>query len=59
MMQSVKTPLVGWNKIYLSLRTKSVVLRSSAEPKFRVMAHGVCDLLWLRILSRSRNRDMI
>ena len=36
----------------MSWRSKkqSVVARSSAEAEFRSMAHGVCELLWLRTM---------
>lgn len=27
-----------------------VVVRSSVEAKFRVVAHGICELLWLKKL---------
>lgn len=27
-----------------------MVARSSAETEFRAMAHGICDLLWLKII---------
>ena len=30
--------------------TKSVVARSSAKVEFRVMAQGVCELLWMKII---------
>lgn len=31
-------------------KKQAVVARSSAEAEFRAMAHGVCELLWLRAL---------
>ncbi|XP_042511682.1 uncharacterized mitochondrial protein AtMg00810-like [Macadamia integrifolia] len=34
--------LVTWHS-----KKQSVVARSSAEAKFRAMAHGICELLWL------------
>ncbi|BBH03624.1 hypothetical protein Prudu_014548 [Prunus dulcis] len=33
-------------------KKQTVVARSSAEAEFRAMAHGVCELLWLKILFR-------
>lgn len=32
-------------------KKQSVVARSSAEAKFRSMAHGVCEALWLKMLT--------
>ena len=32
------------------VKKQSVVARSTAEAEFRAMAHGVCELLWLKIL---------
>ncbi|XP_073219751.1 uncharacterized protein [Cicer arietinum] len=37
--------LVTWNS-----KKQSVVARSSAEAEFRAMAHGICELLWLKII---------
>jgi len=31
-------------------KKQNVVARSSAEVKFRAMAHSVCELLWLQII---------
>jgi hypothetical protein len=34
-----------------------VVARSSAEAEFRAMAHGVCEILWLKILLKELGFD--
>ena len=31
-------------------KKQSVVARSSAEAEFRAMAHGICELLWIKII---------
>ena len=31
-------------------KKQAVVARSSAEAEFRAMAHGICELLWLKII---------
>lgn len=31
-------------------RNKNVTTRSSAEAEYKGMVHGICELLWLRIL---------
>ncbi|XP_061989783.1 secreted RxLR effector protein 161-like [Rosa rugosa] len=43
---------VGWNLVTWKSKKQKVVARSSAEAKYRGMAHGVCELLWLRNLLR-------
>ncbi|PON91192.1 hypothetical protein TorRG33x02_130080 [Trema orientale] len=37
--------LVTWKS-----KKQSVVSRSSAEAKFRVVAQGICELLWLKMM---------
>ncbi len=37
--------LVTWRS-----KKQNVVARSSAEAKFRAMAHGICELLWMKII---------
>ena len=39
--------LVTWKS-----KKQKVVARSSIEPEFRGMAHGVCELLWIRNILR-------
>jgi hypothetical protein len=34
-----------------------MVARSSAEAEFRAMAHGICELLWLKILLKELGYD--
>jgi hypothetical protein len=41
---------VGGNLVTWRSKKQSVVARSTAEAEFRSMAHGVCEVLWLRIL---------
>ena len=36
---------------------ESVVARSSAEAEFRAMAHGICEILWMKILLRELGYD--
>ncbi|CAL2268192.1 unnamed protein product [Prunus armeniaca] len=43
---------VGGNLVTWRSKKQSIVARSSAEAEFRAMAHGVCELLWLKILFR-------
>lgn len=33
-------------------KTQNVVARSSAEAEFISMAHGICELLWLKTLMK-------
>jgi len=42
----------SWAEICWTWRCtkQNVVARSSAKAEFRVMAHGVCELLWLKII---------
>ncbi|PRQ31135.1 putative RNA-directed DNA polymerase [Rosa chinensis] len=44
--------LVGGNLVSWRSKKQKVVARSSAEAEYRGMAHGVCELLWLRNLLR-------
>uniref|UniRef100_A0A2N9IIQ2 Protein kinase domain-containing protein n=1 Tax=Fagus sylvatica TaxID=28930 RepID=A0A2N9IIQ2_FAGSY len=41
---------VGGNLVTWRSKKQNVVARSSAEAEYRAMLHGVCELLWLRIL---------
>jgi hypothetical protein len=41
---------VGGNLVTWRSKKQSVVARSSAKAEFRVMAQGVCETLWLKIL---------
>jgi hypothetical protein len=39
----------GGNLITWRNKKQSVITRSNAEEGFRVMTHGVCKILWLKI----------
>lgn len=39
--------LVGGNLVTWKSKKQSVVTRSNAEAKYRSMAHGVCEMIWL------------
>nr|KYP51611.1 Copia protein [Cajanus cajan] len=41
---------LGGNLVTWKSKKQSVVARSSAEAKFRAMAQGICELLWLKII---------
>ena len=41
---------VGGNLVTWSSKKQSVVARSSAEAEYRVIALGICELLWLKRL---------
>ena len=41
---------IGGNLVTWRSKKQNVVARSSAEVEYRAMSHGVCELLWLRIL---------
>ena len=41
---------LGRNLIYWRSKKQGVVTRSSVEAEFRVMALGVCELLWVKII---------
>lgn len=43
---------VGGNLVTWRSKKQSVVARSSAEAEFRSMAHGICEVLWLKIILR-------
>lgn len=42
--------LVGGNLVTWRSKKQSLVARSSVEEEYRSMAHGVCEVLWLRTL---------
>jgi hypothetical protein len=48
---------VGGNLVTWRSKKQSVVVKSNAEAKFRAMAHGVCETLWLRILLKELGFD--
>lgn len=41
---------LGGNIVTWKNKKKSVVARSSVEVEFKAMVHGVCQLLWLKII---------
>jgi len=41
---------LGGNLVTWRSKKQNVVARSSAETEFRVMAQGVCELLWMKII---------
>ena len=41
---------VGGNIVTWRSKKQNVVARSTAEAEFRAMAHGVCEVLWLKII---------
>jgi len=41
---------IGGNQVTWESKKQSVVARSTAEAKYRAMAQGVCELLWLKKL---------
>ena len=41
---------IGGNLVTWRSKKQTVVARSSTESEFRAMAHGVCELLWLKII---------
>ena len=41
---------IGGNLVTWRSKRQTVVARSSTESEFRAMAHGVCELLWLKII---------
>ena len=41
---------LGRNLVTWRSKKQNVVARSTAEAEFRVMAQGVCELLWLKII---------
>ena len=42
--------LPGGNLVTWRSKKQSVVSRSSAEAEFRLMALGICELLWMKII---------
>lgn len=41
---------LGGNLVTWRSKKQNVVARSSAEAEFRVMAQGVCELLWMKFI---------
>ena len=41
---------LGGNLVTWRSKKQTVVARSSTESEFRAMAHGVCELLWMKII---------
>ena len=41
---------VGGNLVTWQSKKQSVVARSSAKAEFRVVAHGICEVLWIKQL---------
>ncbi|CAA6668981.1 unnamed protein product [Spirodela intermedia] len=41
---------MGGNLVTWRSKKQNVVARSTAEAKFRALAHGICELLWVKIL---------
>uniref|UniRef100_A0A2N9GKU7 Uncharacterized protein n=1 Tax=Fagus sylvatica TaxID=28930 RepID=A0A2N9GKU7_FAGSY len=41
---------VGGNLVTWRSKKQSVVARSSAKAEFRAMAHGICEMLWLKAM---------
>ena len=41
---------VGGNLVTWRSKKQNVVARSSAEAEFRAMAHGICEIMWIRRL---------
>ena len=41
---------LGGNLITWRSKKQSIIARSSVEAEFRAMAHGVCELLWLKTI---------
>ena len=49
---------LGGNLVTWRSKKQNVVARSSAEAEFRVMAHGVCELLWMKIILDDLKKNM-
>lgn len=49
-LQRVIAHLLVGNLVILRCKKQNVVIKSSAETEFQVMAHGICELLWLKII---------
>ena len=41
---------VGGNLVTWRSKKQSFIARSSAEAEFRAVAHGICEVLWIRRL---------
>ena len=48
---------VGGNLVTRRNKKQLVVARSNAKAKFRAMAHGICEILWMKILLRELGYD--
>ena len=48
---------VGGNLVTRRNKKQLVVARSSAKAKFRAMAHGICEISWMKILLRELGYD--
>jgi hypothetical protein len=48
---------VGGNLVTWQSKKQSMVARFSAEAEFRAIAHGVCEILWLKILLKELGFD--
>lgn len=53
---TIDPPLVivplGRNLVTWRNEKQTVMARSSAEPAYRSMAHGACELIWLKMLMK-------
>jgi hypothetical protein len=41
---------VGGNLVTWHSKKQSVVAKSSVEAEFKTMAHGICEMLWLKAI---------
>jgi hypothetical protein len=48
---------VGGSLVTWHSKKQAVVAKSSAEVEFKFMAHGVCEILWLKILLKELGFD--
>lgn len=42
--------MVGENIDSVNIKKQAITAKSSVEAEYRVLAHGCCELMWLRIL---------